>query len=48
MMCVRSTRVRSVNVHRKYGTEDGARTRDIEFGKLALCLLSYIRKFQSE
>ncbi len=32
----------------KYGAENGVRTRDIEFGRLALCLLSYIRKFRSE
>lgn len=29
----------------KYGADDGARTRDIEIGRLALCLLSYIRNF---
>jgi hypothetical protein len=32
----------------KYGAEGGDRTRDINVGDVVLCLLSYIRKFQSE
>jgi hypothetical protein len=32
----------------KYGADSGDRTRDINVGDVVLCLLSYIRKFQSE
>lgn len=32
----------------KCGADDGNRTRDNKFGRLALCQLSYIRKLQSE